>query len=1169
MSSHRLRAVGYVAATIALATIFVAGTKTKTHASFRKSLGIGIVGSERRTPPLPMGADKGVGASREIAEAYGKLPLAFEVNQGQTDRRVKFLSRSNGYTLFLTSKEAVLSLKKSSQQSSGSQHAAGLQHSSYETTSSPSHEAVALEYIRMQLLGADPEAAVSGTDGLPGKSNYFLGNDPSKWRTNVPTYAKVKYHHVYPGVDLIYYGNQSKLEYDFVVAPGADPRTIRLGFAGNEKIRIDGDGALVLQMKCGNVSFERPVVYQEAGTRRQSVEGRYVSLADGSIGFEVANYDRTRPLVIDPVLIYSTYLGGSDVDVARGIAVDSNGNAYIAGLTVSTNFPAANAYQPTFAGGSQFGIFRSGDAFVTKISPGGQLIYSTYLGGSDADGAFSVAVDSTGSAYIAGLTGSSDFPTVNAFQTKKAGGISGATDNFITKLSPDGTKLAYSTYLGNATFNLYDGFFPMIGIAVDSVGNAYLAGATQGVNFPTVNALQPKYGGGLSNAFVSKINSSGSSLIYSTYLGGNDFDWANGIAVDSQGNAYVTGQAESSDFPTVNALQPSSGGGFDAFITKINATGSGIIYSTYLGGSNTDGGIGIAVDSVQNVYVSGFTDSSNFPLAHALQPNFDGTPDGFVAKVNADGSALVYSTYLNCGINTTTYGFAIAVNSLGDAFVTGEGCPIQVTANALQPTSGSTFVDVFNSSGSSLIYGSHLGGSKPAGSSNWGYGIAVDSAANVYVTGGTSSTDFPTVNPIQSSFGGGSNSLLLGDAFIAKFSVGPVASLSPANLAFGSQVVGTTSGPQTIMLSNQGISALNIVSIGIAGTNSSDFSQTNTCGPSVAAGTSCTINVAFAPTASGARSASVNIADDAPGTPQAVTVSGTGTAPAVGLSPSNVTFGNQLVGTTSSPQTVTFSNTGTGALSISSIGITGANSGDFSETDTCGSSVAAGTNCTISVTFKPATGGTRNGTLSITDNANGSPQTVSLSGNATDFSLGPAPGAATSSTFTAGQSATLNLQVNPVLGFTGAVNLACTGAPTASTCIPSASSANVSGASAAPFSITVTTTARGLLPPGSLRRPWPRIPFLPLPYTILVLLCVFAAALKTLRLDRAGIVRKWATGAAFLVCLATLVTLSGCGGGGSSGPPPPTGTPAGTYTLTVTGTSQGQNRTLALTLTVN
>jgi hypothetical protein len=1153
-------------AIVTLAFALIWGNSIRTDRQSKTSAVSSAAGNNSFKPSV-----KSVGKP-EIAQSYGKLPLAFEVNQGQTDRRVKFLSRANGYTLFLTSKEAVLSLKKSSQQSSGSQHAAGLQHSSYETTSSPSHEAVALEYIRMKLLGADPEAAVSGTDELPGKLNYFLGNDPSKWRTNVPTYAKVKYHHVYPGVDLIYYGNQSKLEYDFVVAPGADPRTIRLGFAGNEKISTNGDGALVLQMKCGNVSFERPLVYQEAGTWRESVEGRYVSLADGSIGFEVANYDRTRPLVIDPVLIYSTYLGGSDVDVGRGIAVDSHGSAYIAGITASTNFPTANPYQPTFAGGSQFGVFRSGDAFITKISPSGALVYSTYLGGSDADGAFSVAVDSTGSAYVAGLTGSSDFPTVNAFQTKKAGGLSNATDNFITKLSPDGSKLAYSTYLGNATFNLYDGFFPMIGIAVDSVGSVYLAGATQGVNFPTVNALQSKYGGGLSNAFVTKINSSGSSLVYSTYLGGSDFDWANGIAVDSQGNAYVTGQAESSDFPTVNALQPSSGGGFDAFITKINAGGSGIVYSTYLGGSGTDGGIGIAVDSAQNAYVTGFSASSNFPLVHALQPHFGGSPpvpDGFVAKVNAGGSALVYSTYLSCLINTMTYGFAIAVDSVGNAFVTGEGCPIQVTANALQPTSSSTFVDVFNASGSSLIYGSFLGGNKPPGSSNWGYGIAVDSAANVYVTGGTSSTDFPTVNPIQSSFGGGSNSLLLGDAFIAKFSVGPVASLSPANLAFGSQVVGTTTSPQTIMLSNEGISALNIVSIGIAGTNSSDFSQTNTCGPRVAAGTSCTINVTFAPTASGARSASVNIADDAPGTPQAVAVSGTGTAPAVGLSPAKVTFGNQLVGTTSGPQSVTLNNTGTGALSISSIGIMGANSGDFSETDTCGSSVAAGANCTISVTFKPATGGTPNGTLSITDNANGSPQTLSLSGNATDFSLGPAPGSATSSTFTAGQSATLNLQVNAVSGFTGAVNLACAGAPAQSTCTPSASSVSITGASSAPFSVTVTTTARGLLPPRPLRRTRPRTPQSPPPYTILVLMCVLAAALKAAARTKLQLQRTLVTATVMTLCFATILSASGCGGGGSSSPPPPTGTPAGTYNLTVTGTSQGQNRTVTLVLTVN
>jgi len=397
----------------------------------------------------------------------------------------------------------------------------------------------------------------------------------------------------------------------------------------------------------------------------------------------------------------------------------------------------------------------------------------------------------------------------------------------------------------------------------------------------------------------------------------------------------------------------------------------------------------------------------------------------------------------------------------------------------------------------------------------------------------------------------------------------PGVSLSPATLTFAAQAVGTSSAPQVITLTNSGASQLTINMITITGLNVGDFSQTNTCGTGVAASASCSISVTFTPTTTSARSASVTITDNASGSPQSLVLSGTGVAPAVGLSPTPLTFRNQLVGTMSAVQTLTMSNSGTAALSISSIGITGANAGDFTQTNTCGASVAASAGCSISVTFKPSTNGARIAAVTVTDNASGSPQAASISGTATDFSLGPAPGAPTSATFTAGQSATLNLQVNPVSGFTGAVNLACTGAPSESTCTPSASSATLSGASAAPFGVTVTTTARGLLPPGSLRRLWPRTPFSPLPYTILVLLCAFVAALKALRLDRAGMVRRWATTAAFMLSLATLIALSGCGGGGSSGPPPPTGTPAGTYTLTVTGTSQGQNRTVSLSLTVN
>ena len=557
-----------------------------------------------------------------LAQNYGKLPLSFELNKGQTDSQVKFLSRGHGYTMFLTQSEAVLSLR-SGQSSAprgispqlprttdyGPRMADALlppliqnPKSQIQVAPAPSAQEPAPTTVRLKLVGANLRAKVVGLDPLPGRSNYFLGNDPKKWRTNVPTYAKVKYKGVYPGIDLIYYGNQGKLEYDFVVAPGGDPRTIALNIDGAEKMQIDPQGDLVLSNDGGDVRLHKPVVYQPVSVNPKSqiqnprsVDGRYLLLADNRIGFEIGAYDKTLPLIIDPVLSYSTYLGGAGDDYAYGIAVDSSGNAYVIGCTNSINFPTIpGAFQTSYGGGNY-------DAFITKLNAAGSaLVYSTYLGGSSEDGAFNgIAVDASGNAYVTGYTYSSNFPTTpGAFQTSGGGGT---RDAFVAKLHVAGSALVYSTYLGGSDYDVaWD-------IAVDAAGNAYVTGQTHSSNFPTTpGAFQTSYGGGAYDAFITKLNAAGSALLYSTYLGGSDYDEGSGIAVDATGNAYVTGLTYYFNFPTTaGAFRTSPAGYYDAFVTKLNAAGSDLVYSTYLGGSSADGGYGIAVDATGNIYVTG------------------------------------------------------------------------------------------------------------------------------------------------------------------------------------------------------------------------------------------------------------------------------------------------------------------------------------------------------------------------------------------------------------------------------------------------------------------------------------------------------------------------------------------------------------------------------------
>jgi cysteine-rich repeat protein len=424
-------------------------------------------------------------AVARLSEAYGKLPLRFEANQGQADAAVKFLSRGSGYTLFLTPTEAVLSLAKPAAEESKPARATA----AIGRAGASKAKATRPLVLRTKLVGANRSPEVSGVDELAGKSNYLIGADPAKWQLGVPNYGGVRYRAVYPGIDLVYRsGNQREVEYDFLVAPGADPSAIRLRFEGARKLRLDAAGNLVLATGSGEVIHRAPVVYQTIDGERRPIRGGFRKLARNDVGFVVGSYDRTKPLTIDPTLVYSTYLGGSFFDLGQGIAVDGSGNAYVTGATDSTDFPTANALQSSSGGVA--------DAFVAKLdAAGSQLLYSTYLGGSGSDAGIGIAVDGSANAYVTGQTESTNFPTANALQSSFAGGD---FDGFVAKLDPAGSQLLYSTYLGGSN----DDFG--IGIAADGSGSAYVTGGTFSTDFPTANALQSGFGGS-EDAFIAKI----------------------------------------------------------------------------------------------------------------------------------------------------------------------------------------------------------------------------------------------------------------------------------------------------------------------------------------------------------------------------------------------------------------------------------------------------------------------------------------------------------------------------------------------------------------------------------------------------------------------------------------------------------------------------------------
>jgi photosystem II stability/assembly factor-like uncharacterized protein len=595
----------------------------------------------------------------KVAEANGRAPLSFEANVGQTDdARVKFLSRGNGYNLFLTSTEATLAFFKAQRLGPGpadKERPGSMRRPIYSQSQVDNNRAGAL---RIGLSGASKAAKLKGVYEQPRRNNYFIGSDPRKWRTNVPTYSRVKHESIYPGVNLVYYGNQQQLEYDFIVAPGAHPEAIRLRFEGAQAIEIDNAGDLVIDGQAGEIRQLKPVAYQENNGARQEVSCRYVIRDRCDVVFQLGEYDASKPLTIDPVLGYATYLGSTTgPDFIDDIAIDSAGNAYVTGNTSSVNFPTTPGSFQNETKGSQ-------PAFVTKLNPTGTaIIYSTYLGGSKYEGGSSIAVDSAGNAYVTGYTGSVDFPTTsNAFKRRYRGGF---TDVFVTKLNPAGSALVYSTLLGGRG----GGFETSTDIGLDAEGSAYITGYTESVDFPiTTGAAQEEVRGG-QDAFVTKLNAEGSALAYSTYLGGGVSDLATCIAVDLLGSAYVAGITASSDFPTRNAFQPSLNGLSNAFVTKLNPAGTRLVYSTFLGGGSEEV-TGLALDAAGIVCVVGRTFSRVFPTTPgAFQPALSDSADLFITRLSEDGSELISSTYLGGSATETSAG--VALDSAGNAYVTG------------------------------------------------------------------------------------------------------------------------------------------------------------------------------------------------------------------------------------------------------------------------------------------------------------------------------------------------------------------------------------------------------------------------------------------------------------------------------------------------------------------
>ncbi|MCE5308260.1 MAG: SBBP repeat-containing protein, partial [Acidobacteriales bacterium] len=658
-----------------------------------------------------------------------RVPALFMANRGQADPGVRFMVRTGDVRAWFRPGEIVMEWRK--------------------------------ERARLSFPGANPSPEIEGLNPAPANANFLSGPSASSWQTTVPIFRSILYRGIYPGIDMIYGGSERYLKSEFLVAPGADPGAIRLRYEGLGRPSLDAAGALVFRGGEDEFREEAPEAYQEVAGRRVHIDSKYRIAEDDTVAFELGPYDETLPLVIDPVLAFSTYLGGTGFDCVNAVAVDPAGNAYVAGWTESADFPVAAARQGRSGGRV--------DAFVAKFSPSGALLYATYLGGSGEDRASGIAVDGAGSVTVAGWTYSTDFPVFSATQPRPGG----ARDVFIARLNAAGTGFVYSTWLGGS------GNDTGLGVALDQAGNAFVAGDTMSPNLPVRGAFQSSLRG-RQDALLAKFSPTG-QLLFCTYLGGSGNDGATAVAVDLFGNPHLTGSTDSVDFPLQNPLQRQPGGGQDAFVTKMAADGGWLFYSTYLGGAGglpglPENGAGIAVDQQGNTYVTGTTSSSNFPTAAALRAlPAGGGLDAFVSKLNAAGSAFVYSTYL--GGSSVDYGSALAVDAGGTAYVTGYTASSDFPRAEPYQATHAGFYDAYLAAlapDGTLKFGTYLGGN----GADSGAAVAVSQSGAVFVAGQSLSWNFPVSGAFQplnpDSYGG----------FLTKFQIGGrpvVQSVTPAS----------------------------------------------------------------------------------------------------------------------------------------------------------------------------------------------------------------------------------------------------------------------------------------------------------------------------------------------------------------------------------------------------
>ena len=656
-----------------------------------------------------------------VSPALNALPFSFAPNLGQTDPRVKFLARSGGMTLFLTSTETVFVTTRCA--------------------------------VRMRLVGANPESEAQGVDPLPGRQHSLVGRDPSRWRTDVPTYARVRYRSVYRGIDVLYYGAEGRqLEYDFVVAPGADPGAIRLAFDGADRLALDESGDLVLHVGETQFRLGKPRVYQMTAGGRRRVAGAWMFDDASTVRFRLGTYDPREALVIDPTVAVATYLGGNGTDQAFAVTLGSDGSVFVTGNTASANFPAQfGSFEPTGQGGV--------DAFVVKLNNTlAVALYSTFLGGSADDAGRGIAVDTAGNAYVTGFTTSTDFPTTPTavLPTPPLGQAVGVSDAFVVKLNPQGSALVYGTYLGGTASDVG------LGIAVDGAGNAFVTGGTFSLDFPVTAGASQLAIGGNRDAFVTGLNSTGTALLYSTFLGGAGTDVGNAITIDTLGAVYVTGSttcavapcSTATDFPTtpgaVSPLRPpfEAAGVTDVFVTKVDQSGARV-YSTYIGGTGADEGVSIVVDQGGDAIVTGATASANFPVSASFAP-FTGAVQAFLTKLNATGSALMFSR----SVPTTAplaAGLGIGQDASGRLYVAGS----EIRGGAPQTDA---FVIEFSPAGTSPTAEFFVGGA----GDDVAFGIVVDPGGTVYLVGQTNSVaGLSTAGAFQASFGGGVDGLVV------------------------------------------------------------------------------------------------------------------------------------------------------------------------------------------------------------------------------------------------------------------------------------------------------------------------------------------------------------------------------------------------------------------------